>query len=112
MKNRKGTTTYLAFEQGGARAGAHLAHGAPPNHGLLQSPLRLNPTQGRKDPRECHHHAQHREGQDALATHQVDEVIALGVREEPAVQERPARTNEKRIAGQSIPCGRHTTKKE
>jgi hypothetical protein len=27
------------------------------------------------------------------ATHQLDEVVALGVREEAAVQERPARTN-------------------
>ena len=103
---------YLVLGQEGAGAGAHQAHEAFPgvvirHHRLLHAAFRLNPQKRKGNsvsasgtsspPRKASAAAAERPTRESMRernpTHQVDEVVALGVREEAAVQERPARAH-------------------
>lgn len=93
--------------QEGAGAGARLARHTLPgvvirHHRLLHAAFRLKPNRkqngnGSVRERASDHRRDARGGaaerpiREPNPTHQADEVVALGVREEAAVQERPAR---------------------
>jgi hypothetical protein len=117
-KNTMVQSDYLVLGQEGAGAGAHLAHEAFPgvvirHHWLLHAAFRLKP-QKRKGssvsasgtsspPRKASAAAAERPTRESMRernpTHQVDEMVALGVREEAAVEERPARAHTPSLSG-------------